>query len=75
MIKPMSTQTALNEYEQLMEEIVTSYQWGEGFVKAVLLAITMHKAPASRNEYIKTMGKHFSIPKEKIDKVVELLPS
>lgn len=68
-------QERLAEYQQLMESIHNNYQYGRGFVQAVLLAVTMYKEPTSRNEYITTMGKTFGIPVEKVERVIALLPA
>jgi hypothetical protein len=71
----MATQEVLNEYEALMEELVTSYQYGTAFVRCILLAITMYSDAASRNEYITTMSKTFRIPTDKVERVIALLPA
>jgi methanogenic corrinoid protein MtbC1 len=71
----MAEQAVLDEYKNLMEEIVITYQYGEAFVKAILLAITMYGDASSRNSYIETMGKTFSIPHDKVERVITLLPS
>ncbi|MFN8996187.1 MAG: hypothetical protein ACK5X3_21325 [Pseudomonadota bacterium] len=72
----MATTEALNEYKQLLEQIVTSYQYGKPFVRAVFLGITLNVyAPAARNSYIQNMGKHFGIDKSKVNRIIELLPS
>lgn len=65
----------LAEYEQLMESIHTDYQYGRGFVQACLIAVTTCQNSKSRNEYITCMGRKFSIPTEKVERVITLLPA
>lgn len=67
-------QERLDEYKLLMEEIHINYQYGRAFVQAVLIAVTTCKDTTSRNEYITCMGNKFSIPTEKVERVIALLP-
>lgn len=71
----MTLEERLAEYQQLMESIHTDYQYGRGFVQAALIAVTTCQDSKSRNEYIICMGNKFSIPTEKVERVIALLPA
>lgn len=71
----MTLEERLVEYKQLMEEIHTNYQWGRGFVQAALIAVTTCQDSKTRNDYITCMGNKFSIPQDKVERVIALLPA
>lgn len=67
-------QERLDEYKLLMEEIYTNYHYGRAFAQACLIAITTCKDTTSRNDYITSIGHHFNIPTDKVERVIALLP-
>ena len=71
----MTLDEKLAEYRQLMEDIGTTEEYGESFVQAVFLALTMQRETTTRNDYIITIGKHLNIDSSKVERVIALLPA